>query len=415
MKNKFRIASIGCGGRSITYLHWLKQKGFDYELAAVADPNIKNRDYVNNKFANGKAMCFADGLDLVKACDVDGAVIATPNHLHREPAVAAIRKGWKILLEKPVAPSTEDLKAIWSESQASSSSVIVGFVLRYAPFYQKVHQLVQDGAIGQVMVISAEELMSDRLSSLFARGNWRNDAALSGGLMLEKCCHDIDILNWFANGRAVRLSSLSRRTFLLPKDGVALHCQHCKLNLTCRFDRNRILESFRAEDAGEMFDLWATSETDDACVYGNSSGYPDHQTINIEYDNGVLCNFTVAQAQPTNTRTLRILGSKGQIYADLFRNQITVFRHTGPNNQAIETITVNHDGSGHGGSDSVITADFLNLLNGQDSPERPGLKEGVESAMMCLAADMSAKSNTVMELESLRKGIFVDTPLPLGV
>jgi predicted dehydrogenase len=105
---------------------------------------------------------------------------------------------------------------------------------------------------------------------------------------------------------------------------------------------------------------------------------------------------------------MHILGTKGRIYADFFRNQITLFKHTGPNNQTIEVLDIAHDGSGHGGSDSVITADFLDLLNGQESPERPGLKEGVESAMMCLAADMSAASNAVIELDAIRKTIFVD-------
>lgn len=415
MKNKFRIASIGCGGRSQSYLHWLRQKGFDYSLTALADPDSKKRDYFNSKFADGKALCFSDGQELMNSCDVDGVIIATPNYLHREPAVAAMRKGYKILLEKPVAPSIDDLKALWNEYQSTSVSMIVGFVLRYAPFYQRVYELVKDGAIGQIIVISAEELMSDRLSSLFARGNWRNDAVKSGGLMLEKCCHDIDLLNWFVDSKAVRLSSLAKKTFLLPQDGAASHCKNCKLKANCRFDRGRIMESFRSEDTSEMFDLWATNETDDSCVYDNDSGYPDHQTINLEYENGVLCNFTVAQAQPTNTRTMRIIGSKGQIYADFFRNQIMLFRHTGPNNQEIEVFNISHDGSGHGGSDSVITADFLNLLNGHESPDRPGLKEGIESAMICLAADASAKSNTMISLEDLRKEIFVDNRLSLQV
>jgi predicted dehydrogenase len=342
-------------------------------------------------------------------------IIATPNHLHREPAVAAMRKGCRILLEKPVASSMEDLKAMWSESRISSSPVIVGFVLRYAPFYKKLYELVTNSSIGRILVISAEELMSDRLSSLFARGNWRNNAALSGGLMLEKCCHDIDILNWFSDSKAVRLSSLAKRTFLLPRDGAASHCKNCKFRGNCRFDRSRIMESFKSEDPSEIFDLWATSETDDSCIYDNDSGYPDHQTINIEYGNGVLCHFTVAQAQPTNTRTMRILGTEGQIYADFFRNQITVFKHAGPNDQTIEVFEIHHDGSGHGGSDSVITEDFLSLLNGSDLPERPGLKEGIESAMICFAADTAAKDNTVISIENLRKEIFIDNPLSLRV
>jgi predicted dehydrogenase len=406
MKKSFRIGSIGCGGRSIIYLHWLREKGFDYQLTAIADPNLKNRDYVNTKFADGKAACFVDGQELIESCDVDGVIIATPNHLHRGPAVMAMRKGCKILLEKPVAPTVDDLSVIWEAYQTTSEPVIIGFVLRYAPLYQKLYQLVKDGMVGQVMVINAEEQMSDRLSTLFARGNWRNNPILSGGLMLEKCSHDIDLLNWFAGGTAVRLSSFAKKTFLVPKEGAATHCKNCKFSSTCRFDRNRIFDSFKSENADELFDLWATNETDDACIYGNSSGYPDHQTVNIEYDNGVLCNFTLAQAQPTNTRTMHILGTKGRIYADFFRDQITLFKHTGPNNQELETLKISHDGSGHGGSDSGITADFLNLLKGQNRPGRPGLKEGIESSLMCLACDMAAESREVYQLAKLRSKVF---------
>ncbi len=406
MSSKIKIASIGCGGRSITYLHWLKQKGFDYTLSAIADPNVNNLNYVNLKFADNKAQCFSDGQELINSCDVDGVIIATPNHLHRGSGVTAMRKGCIVLMEKPVAPCLSDLKAIWGEYKATSASVIVGFVLRYAPFYKKLYELVTGGAIGKTLVITAEELMSDRLSNLFARGGWRSDPVLSGGLMLEKCCHDMDILNWFTGSSAVRISSNAARTFLLPNEGASDNCSNCKLAKECRFERSRIMDSFKAEDTGEMYDLWATTQTDDSCIYRSKSGYPDHQTVQIEYDNGILCNFTVAQGQPINTRTMRILGTKGQIYADFSKSTITVFKHAGPNNQEIKTIEINHDGSGHGGSDSVISTDYINLLNGKKSSDRPGIREGIESAMMCLAADESARTKSVISLDSYRKEVF---------
>ena len=145
--------------------------------------------------------------------------------------------------------------------------------------------------------------------------------------------------------------------------------------------------------------------SDDTCAYRNHR-YPDHQTASITFGNGVLCNFTVAQAQPATRRTIHILGSKGRIYGVLNDNCFRVFKQGLQGNETSTVVEVCPDASGHSGGDSVLTNDFFNLLEGNSNKNRPGLQEGIEAAMMCIAADQSVESRELVKIHPMRQKVF---------
>ena len=103
--------------------------------------------------------------------------------------------GLIILLEKPVATTTRDCAAMWEAYlRHGRPPLAVGFVLRYTAFYGKVRELLDQGAVGKVLTIHATELLEPATTAVFMRG-WRRKHDLSGPLILEKCCHDMDLLN----------------------------------------------------------------------------------------------------------------------------------------------------------------------------------------------------------------------------
>jgi len=400
-----QLGLIGCGLRGAGYLHYLLRKHTGFQLVAAADPQINCAEFVSRTFAGSKAACVASGRELLKTPNLDGVIIASPNAFHCRDAVDAMERGHLMLLEKPVATSFEDLGTLWQAYQRSSSTVIIGFVLRYTPFYRRIEQIVRSGAIGKIFVINAEELMSDRLSMMFARGDWRPQADRSGGLLLEKCCHDIDVLNMLARSRVKWVASRAARTYLVPQPDAGPRCSECKIEPDCRFAKVSINKSFQIDWDPELDELFAKLD-DDRCAFDERNSYPDHQTVNLEYANGVLCNFTVAQAQPATRRTIHIIGSEGRLYGNLEENLIKVYRRKGANDESEEVIRINHDGSGHGGGDSAIVNDFCDAINSHDNPHRPGLAEGIEAALICLAAEQSVRAGNGVEVDSIRQRVF---------
>lgn len=408
MDKKIRLGLIGCGLRGTGYIGNLQRFNINFELVAVADNCPDNLKNANKYFAAGKAEMFDSGEKLLQNTDIDAVIIATPNVCHRSDAVETIKKGITFLMEKPVATTIEDLKAIWDASKNFKAKVAIGFTLRYAPFYQEIKKVVEKGTLGQILTINAEELMSDRLSMIFCRSKWRKNLGLTGGLLLEKCCHDIDIINWISNSSPEKVSSFSNQSFLTPNKDIERFCNDCSNRDNCRFEKNHILKSFLSNTTEtktkslELYDLLI----DNRCPYYHGSAYPDHQSAIIKYENGILCTFNVMQVQPANRRTIHILGTEGRLYGVADDNFFTIFHRTGPNDERKEVVKVYPEKYGHNGGDGPLTMDFLNLINSMPNQSRPGLREGIESALVCIEADKSAKTGQSIDLKTTRQTIF---------
>lgn len=413
MQTPYRIGLIGCGLRGVWYLYAFKQAKVPFKLVCVADPSEHYANLASRLFANGQARVFKNGEELLDSGEpLDGVIIASPNHVHRGSTVKAMHKRLKFLLEKPVAATVEDMAAMWTAHQETRQQAIIGFVLRYAPFYKRVQEICATGVLGKILVINAEELMSDDLSVVFARGDWRPDQTKSGGLMSEKCSHDMDLLNWLSGSEAHVVHSFAQRTYLTPVRDAGERCRDCRISQTCRFVHGSVPEIYEAHWPAELREVLQKLD-DDTCVFGPQHTYPDHQTLNIQYRNGVISTFTVAQCQPATRRTIHILGSEARLYGVVNDSQIKVFHRGKLGNEVVETVNVTADTSGHNGGDSVITQDFLSLLQGQQNDSRPGLREGIEASLLSLAADQSAAQGKPIYLDTLRERVFNGQPASL--
>jgi predicted dehydrogenase len=376
-----------------------------FDLVGVADPDPHYAGLAVRLFGHDKTATFSTGEEMLDGIDVDGVIIASPNHAHRAATVKAMNRGVKFLLEKPVAASIDDMTMMWQAHAATGQEPIIGFCLRYAPFYAKVKQICESGVLGQILVVNAEEMMSDDLSLVFARGDWRPNQELSGGLMAEKCSHDMDILNWIADSQSHLVSSFAKRTFLTPRTDAGTRCSDCTLNKSCRFVHGSLPEIYEMHWPEELHEVLQKLQ-DDTCVFSPRHTYPDHQVLNIQYKNGVLCNFSVIQCQPATRRTIHILGSEARLYGVLSDKEIRLYHRAKLGSETVEVIKVHPDGSGHNGGDSVLTRDFFALMSGDQNESRPGLREGIEASLLSFAADQSAKIGEPVRLDTLRQQVF---------
>lgn len=132
----------------------------------------------------------------------DVVFICTPDRLHRDPAVVLAKKGYHILLEKPMAVTEKDCIEIVDACIESGVMLTVCHVLRYDPLIHKIKVLLDDGLIGDIMHIQhLEPVGYYHFAHSFVRGNWRNEEQSSFSL-LAKSCHDLDLIHHWAGGRS---------------------------------------------------------------------------------------------------------------------------------------------------------------------------------------------------------------------
>ena len=410
-----RLAVIGCGLRGDSYMAKLRPDlGREFQLVALADPSPVARKVYLEHYGDPSVKTFSSGPELLAAmgAGLDAAIVASPNHFHRESAVPAMARGLTLLLEKPVATTVADLATIWKAYRSSGEPpVAIGFVLRYTPFYRKVKELIDGGAVGQVLAIEASELLGNTISALFMR-EWRRFEAQAGPFILEKCCHDLDLLNWFAGAPPVRVTSIASRTRFVPNPLAALHCKDCRFIDTCRYSTRRIVPyTIDAMDTSRAYLKPLLPWGNDLCVFNSEKDIPDHQAVALEYANGVIANFTACMDQPRTTRTIRVYGTEAELSGDIGKDELVLTRH--PQKTLVdwtsEKIAIQHDGSGHHGGDSVITNQFKAMMHGDRTPPAAGLREGVAAGVVALAAEQARHEKREVDVAALYHSVFASS------
>mgnify|MGYP006287870445 FL=1 len=382
----YRIGIIGTGGRSVCYGRTYAQCD-QTEVVALADPVPEHRRIMAERSGiDNEPAEYDDWRDLLaEHAGLDGVVISSPNHCHTEPAVASFEQGLPVALEKPIATTQEDCERIIDAERANNGRSLVGFVLRSTPFYSIIHRLLSEGAIGQLVSLQTDELPGKGVSSIMTRSPWRRHTATSGGAMLEKSCHDLDILNWMMMCRPVSLTSYGGRRIFTPNPSLPETCDECGVAETCQYYKKPTFSSH--EDKGEEI-LHQFIREDARCIYNIDKDIVDVQNIAIEYESGAVATFmlTFNCTGPQAGRNFHAVGQKGRIWGNLHAKSVQHF-----DNAAGEMTThdASGDGSGHGGGDRVHALELVRMIEDPDYRPAQNAYAGYLSAVMCFASDVS--------------------------
>jgi len=382
----YRVGFIGTGGRSVCYAREYVPLE-NVEIIALADPVAANRSSMAQKAGlSGGVAEYDDWRDMLRQhTDLDGVVIASPNFAHGDQAVACLERGIPIALEKPVAHTKADCERILDAERANAGRTLIGFVLRSAPFYRKAYELVRAGKVGSIVSIEAHELVRWLVSSLMMRSWWRRMRHLSGGSMLEKCCHDLDILNWLLASRPVSLNCYGGRLVFSPNPALPEFCTDCGEADHCPYFS--VPERSADEDAGEQT-LHDFLRDEGRCIYNIPKDTADVQTVNIEYENGavasLLMNFNAGGSR--GSRNISIIGTKGCVWGDIDALCLNCYENR---TDSEKTFTAETDGSGHGGGDRRHALELVRMMTEQSYRPDQDASAGYLSAVMAIACDIS--------------------------
>lgn len=180
-----RIAVIGAGLIGRKHLGILREDPA-FEVAGIADPSPQAEMYAReNGFRH-----FKDTEALLDTVTPDGVIIANPNALHRETALAAIARKIPAIVEKPVADTLADARAIVDAAAKANVPVLTGHHRRHNPIMQAARDFVASGALGKLVAASGTWL--HRKPDDYFDVTWRREAG--GGPILINAIHDIDCL-----------------------------------------------------------------------------------------------------------------------------------------------------------------------------------------------------------------------------
>lgn len=423
---KLKFVLIGAGMRGQAYTkHACLDHGM--ELVAVAEPSDSRRNFIRDTYGLTDEMCFTDYKDLLALGKIaDFAMICTQDKMHIEPALMAIDLGYDLLLEKPVAPTPEECVQVWKAAEAKGVRVLVCHVLRYTPFYRTVKDLLDAGKIGKIMsVIATEGVGNVHQSHSFVRGNWHKTAD-SAPMLLAKSCHDLDIIQWLVGGKCKKIQSFGGLHYFTKDncpEGAPYRCiDGCPHGDSCAYNAVRLyLESddnywFRPVCANKLnptdAEVEAALRTNNygVCVFQGDNDVVDHQTVNMEFENGETVVFTLA-AFNLGGRRLRIMGTKGEICSNDLENieLITFFQddRSSPNYGQSETQIINtaHNTNqaitgGHGGGDAGIMDDlYLYFGENQATKSISSVETSVTNHLYVFAAEESRAADTVVNVD----------------
>lgn len=209
------VGVVGIGGRGSGHVKLLQKLAPSVTVAAVCDV-VPERAERGRSLAGGGATPYTDFAKMLEHRGLDTVMITTPNYVHKGQVVAALDGGFFTFVEKPMACTIEDCNAIIDAARRNRRNrnkgiCQVGLQMRYSPLYRRIHEMVGEGAIGEIKFVWAENFRGD-WRRLFddpdeeRRKNWRYFQRLSGGSIVEKNCHDLDVFGWIIGARALRVA-----------------------------------------------------------------------------------------------------------------------------------------------------------------------------------------------------------------
>jgi predicted dehydrogenase len=412
-----KIALVGAGQRGMIYSEYAFSTN-KIEIVAVVEPNDKRRSVAADRFQIPKENQFTSVESFYNQGKIsDAVIIATMDQDHYIQAMKALDLGYDILLEKPISPSPRECLEIQKKADQKGCKVIVCHVLRYTDFFATMKDIIDSKELGKVISIQHNENVGNfHIAHSFVRGNWRR-SDLSSPLIMQKSCHDMDILTWLVGSEAKRISSFGSLQYFKEEnapENSSDRCFTCKAAKDCRFDARKAylptMGSWPATmitpDQSEEGIINALKESPyGRCVYRCDNDVCDNQVVLIEFKNDVTVSFNLSGFTNKMSRTIKVMCEDGEIRGDDSANIIEVTKF-GSNANDGYVQKVIHTGAvtgGHGGGDVALMNDFISLLETHSEESRSSIAQSVESHIMAYAAEQSRVSGQVIDIDALKE------------
>lgn len=342
---RFALAGFGAWGQ----LHAQSiHANPDAKLVAITAPSEASREAARKLYP--EAAIFSDALEMIATAEFDIIDIVTPSDTHRQIAIAAMSKGKHVLLEKPMAITLGDCKAIVAAAEAYQVRLAVGHELRLSSQWGEIKRLIDHGTIGDPQYVLVELL---RKPYRLGASGWRYDQSRVGSWVLEEPIHFFDLARWYL------------------------------------------------ESAGDPVELYA---------YGNSRDPQrpdlfDNFSAMFRYANGAYAVVSQTLAAFEHHQTVKISGTKGALWAGwsgaLDRTlEPNYFLKVFDGDKLEEVKIEKHSGEVFELREEI--ARCIEMVRGNAQPAATG-RDGLWSAGLCLVAEESIRQKKPLPVAEMLK------------
>lgn len=400
--------TLGAGNRGRLYGRYATEHPAQLKIVGVAEPIELRREQYRKVHAIEENRCFETWehvFNLPKFADA--IIISTPDQLHFGPCRAALQAGYDILLEKPIAPTEQECREILAMTNASSCIVAVCHVLRYAPYFEQLRDLIRGKAIGEIVSVQHfEPIEHVHFAHAFVRGPWHNSKT-SSPIVLAKSCHDLDIVRWLVDRPCRSVHAFGSLKWFRRENAPAGSSERCidgcTVESSCPYSALHVYGQLRQhlghldlpKDPSEWeTTLWERLRTTPygQCVYRMDNDQPDHFITNLLFDDGITVSFSMEALTSYSGRRTRIMGSTGDIVGDMNQLTVTDFR------SGRKTVW-GESSDDHGGGDFPMVADWVQAIARRDpSLLSSSVAQSIESHLMAFMAERSRLEGKVMEV-----------------
>lgn len=366
-----RIGVIGLGRRR--YLAQLAhQPENGVRVVAAADPRDTNWAEFAER-VNPEMTFVTDYHELLGFSELEAVIILSSDFLHEEHAIAALEAGKDVYLEKPMAITIEGCDKILEAAFRTGRKLSVGHNMRHLDTVRKMKELIAAGAIGEVRSGWCRHFCCYGGDAYFK--DWHAERDKSTSLLLQKACHDIDMLHWLCGGATRRTTAMG--------------------NLTVY---NRVEDRHAPEEYGDAdwsFDNWPPhAQTGLNPVID----VEDLSLMLMELDNGVLCSYEQCHYAPDGWRNYTIIGTEGRIenFGDVPGDAVVRLWNRRGEYMADghENFVIPPAEGGHGGADPRIIDEFIAYVR-DDGPITTSPVEARNSVAAGCAATKSLRNGSI--------------------
>ena len=424
MENKIlTIAIIGMGGRGgYAYGPYLVEHKEKYKIVAICDIDEYRLDKWGEYMSVPKENRFNNEEEFFKEKRADVLLVCTMDRLHIRHANKGLDLGYNLLVEKPITDSKEELDNLVKHAHEANRIIMVCHVLRYTVWIKKCKEIIDSGAIGELVSIDhTENVVYWHEAHSFVRGNWHNREE-TAPMILAKCCHDLDLIQYFAHSRCKYISSMGDLRYFKKKnhpEGASDRCVNCKYMNSCTYSAKSIyiddwLNGGKPQDFPFTLITDVYPVTEEALWdsitkgrYGKSvfccdNDVVDNQTVIMTFENGITATLKMEAFVRDGGRDIIFYGTDGELILNEGKNIITLKRFRGPE-ESWKITDLTNNLHGHGGGDTNMLDALYEVMALGNKDIETSIDASAESHYMAFAAEESRLNHGgLIDLEKYR-------------
>lgn len=383
--DQVRIGVIGARGRGDIARYWHTPKGRSVVVGAADIYDHRLSEFKRD--LNPDAFVTTDYRELIARDDIDAIAVTSPDFMHEEHAVAALRAGKHVFCEKPLAITVDGCDNILRAWRESGKQLMVGFNMRYHNMYRTMKGIADSGEIGEIKAVWVRHFVG--LGGRFYYHDWHGNSRHSTSLLLQKGSHDIDMIHWITGQYAKRVSAFGSLDFYGGDRPNELTCPSCPDNTTCT----------EAELVSHL----------NQCAFREEIDVEDNNIVNMELTGGIKASYLQCHFTPDYHRNYTFIGTEGRMENDETKRKVYVQsrRSNTWHDMSDRTYDIKESGEGsHGGSDPLICRDFLDMVLHGKPPVATPLAGRMSVAAGCAAAESIRSGGGVVAIKPIPEHLY---------